>query len=211
MPMLDGSWSMKLTLDFDDSGFRSAYESISDHSQVYRHTGRAIRRAMQTLKTHLVKGIAAESFLKRQYIRRGIRALGGPELNQGIVSGKINVNSGPYTAGRFRLDPNRVTTLKQRQSRFWPTAAYRIGPNERLRTSPPVNGLSRAWIGLTNSGRKEMFQRKAGSPWRNAVRAVSLNYFSVFDRIQEPALQKAAETFEKRFAHEMNRLLGGEA
>ena len=53
-----------------------------------------------------------------------------------------------------------------------------------------------------------MFQRygeKRGALER--VPGYSVQYFSVFNRVQQPAMERARSTFEKRLAHEVERII----
>lgn len=170
--------------------------------------GHALKRTGQHVRTQLTTLIRQESYLRPGIIRKGIRmSIKGD--NYGELQAIIKVHSGQFSANRFRMYPNRVTTEKGRRSGSWTTPSVQIGPKEPFKLyGAEDETFSKAWIGKDRKGKKQMFHKRKGFGYRSIVKIVSLNYFASFSRIDAHAFDGAEDVFEKRLSHELGRLFG---
>ena len=167
----------------------------------------AARRTGQTLRSDIRKGVKAESYLRGGDIGKAFGILEVKEAGTAVTA-SFRVAGGWLPADHFKLIPNRVTARKRICSIHWPSAAFQIGPSEPVSRPESGNGLSKAFV-IRLHGKKLMFQRygkKRGALER--VPGYSVQYFSVFDRVQQPAMERARSTFAKRLEHEVERVIG---
>lgn len=166
----------------------------------------AARRTGRSLMSDIRKGIKAESYLKSGDIGSAFGRLEVADTGTAVTA-SFRVSGKYLPADHFKLIPNRVTARKRVRSIHWPSAAYQIGPHEPVEHPSPGYGVSKAFVARMH-GRKLLFQRLGKS--RGALQRIygySVQYFSVFDRVQGLAMERARSTFEKRLIHEMERAL----
>ena len=164
----------------------------------------ALRRSGTALRTTISRGIRAESFLKARDVRAALGNLQMEETDDGLTA-EFRVASRPIPADHYRLRPNRITARRGMRSISWPLTRYQVGPGEPL-ILPETGELSNAFILKASRGRTYV-QHTRGGHDLHRVYGPSVQYFSVFDRVQEPAFKRALEIFEKRLIHEAERWL----
>lgn len=197
-----------ISIEFDTKGMERILSPLAGlPKEITKALKLAARRTGQSLRSDIRKGVRAESYLRCGDIGKAFGVLEVKEAGTAVTA-SFRVAGGWLPADHFKLIPNRVTARKRVRSVKWPSAGFKIGPSEPVRRPEGGSGLSKAFIILLN-GKKMMFQRygkKRGAFER--VPGYSVQYFSVFDRVQKPAMERARSTFEKRLAHEVERIIG---
>lgn len=155
------------------------------------------------MRSNLGKKMRAVSYLKARELTGSIGRL---ETSQGGMEVSVKVSGHKKAAHKFKMSPNRITARKGQKSINWPSPGVSIGPGSGIK-HPSYSGYSKPFIANIN-GVKAMYVRNKASGELAMPKLVSPQYFSVYEQVQIPVIEEAANTFKKRLEHEIDYRLG---
>lgn len=193
---------MDVHIFYDDRELARLSQAFRDAPEIFGQALRAaLRRTGGNMRKNIRQGMKAASYLKSGSIAS---ALGKLKLDGNEAM--ITVAGAKKAGHNFRMTPNRVTARKGKRSIYWPSPGVNIGPGEPLRY-PRKEGYYKPFIAKVK-GLKAMYWREKASGDLKMSPIVAPQYFAAFDKVKDPVLNEAEQTFLKRLEHEIDYRLG---
>lgn len=153
---------------------------------------RAVNKSIKGSRTDAVRLITAETTLKAGIVRQAIFVRqawwAGDE-----VKAEINPNSRRMAMTKYKTTPSRVT--KRRPKAGLRYQQYRSGGASRV---------AGAFVAVLRSGHVGVFRRVGDKRLPIAeLKAPSVQFYFMNDKVREQLAQKASERLEKNVAHEV--------
>lgn len=195
---------MDLRIEFNNAELKRLHDFFASSSDMFNKARvAALSRTAGNMRKNIRKGLREVSYLAGRDLTSSIGKL---VAASGGVEFSVTVRGSKKVAHKFRLRPNRITARKGKPSTSWQSPLVHIGPGEAPRQILEP-GFSKAFIARTKNGRGLFLREKATG---NLImpKIVSPQYFAAFERVREPVLKDAKETFLKRLEHEIDYRLG---